>query len=93
MSIKAGTISRYLVAAAELLLSAKMMNPCLDIMEKQSVYIKDILKESEKWESIPNRKEPVTKQMIEHIIQKGKDLQKNNLDNMYAVLGDWLVPG
>ena len=93
MSIKSGTVSRYLVAASELSLPAKMMNPCLDIMGKQSTYIKDILKESKRWEAIPNRKEPVTKQMIEYIIQKGKDLQKKNSDNIYSALSDWLVLG
>ena len=29
-SIKSGTISRYLNAAADLSIPAKMMNPCLD---------------------------------------------------------------
>ena len=29
--------------------------------------------------------------MIEYIIQKGKDLRKNNQDNIYTVLSDWLV--
>ena len=54
-SIKSGTISRYLSAAADLSVPAKMMNPCLDIMGKQSRYIKDIIKEQKRWEKMPNR--------------------------------------
>ena len=91
ISIRSGTISRYLAAAAELSLPAKMMNLCLDIMGKRSTYIQDILKECTRWESIPNRKEPVTKQMIDYIAKKGKDLQKNNPNNIYSALYYWLV--
>ena len=43
MSLKAGTILRYLQAAAELSIPANVMNPCLDITGKQSKYIKDII--------------------------------------------------
>ena len=70
-----------------------MMNPCLDIMGNQSIYINDIIKELKRWETIPNRREPVTKVMIEYIIVKGKSLSKTNPDNIYSSLGDWLVLG
>ena len=43
--------------------------------------------------SMPNRKEPVTKQMTEYIIEKGKRLNKTNPDNIYTSLGNWLVLG
>ena len=76
-SIKASTITRYLAAANELSVPAKMINPCLDIMGNQSTYIKDILHELKRWESIPNRKEPLTKKMIKYIIKKGKKLNKS----------------
>ena len=92
-SIKASTITRYLAAAAELSVPARMMNPCLDIMGNQSTYIKDILHELKRWESIPNRKEPLTKKMIEYIINKGKRLHKSNPNNLYTALSDWLVVG
>ena len=42
-SIKTNTIIRYLNATAELSTLAKMINPCLDIMGNQSMYIKDII--------------------------------------------------
>ena len=89
-TIASGTLKRYLGAAAELSRPANMMNPCLDIMGKQSRYISDIIKELKRWESIPNRREPVTKEMIEYIIAKGK-LNKKNPDNLYSAFGDWLV--
>ena len=44
-SIKSSTILRYLSAAAELSIPAKMLNPCLDIMGHFSSHIKDIINE------------------------------------------------
>lgn len=70
-----------------------MMNPFLDIMSNQSIYINDIIEESKRWETILNRREPVTKGMIKYIIVKGKSLSKSNPHNMYFSLRDWLVLG
>ena len=92
-TIKVDTIKRYLSAAAELSIPAQMVNPCLDLMGKTSVYIRNILYEARRWESMPNRREPVTKQMTEYIIEKGKRLNKTNPDNIYTSLGNWLVLG
>ena len=92
-SIKANTIKRYLEAASELSIPAGLMNPCLDIKGKLSKHISDLIKEIKRWEKIPNRKEPVTKQMIEYIINKGIMLKAENPDNLYLALGNWLVLG
>ena len=70
-TIKVDTIKRYLSAAAELSIPAQMVNPCLDLMGKTSVFIRNILYEARRWESMPDRREPVTKQMTEYIIDKG----------------------
>ena len=95
-TIKSSTIKRYLDAAAELSTHAQMINPCLDIMGNQSVYITNILKELKRWESMPNRKEPVTKQMIEYIIKKGQTCITKILTiyiYIYTALADWLIVG
>ena len=90
-TIASGTIIRYLNAAAESI-PANIMNPCLDIIGKMSRYISDIIKELKRWESVPNHREPVTKEMTEYVVKKGKSI-KDNLDNIYSALGDWLVLG
>ena len=92
-TIRSGTILRYLSAAAELSVPANMMNPCLNIMGKQSSYINDIIHELRRWKSIPDRREPVTKEMIEYVIEKGTRLNKSNPDNIYSALADWLILG
>ena len=58
-----------------------------------SKYINDILKELKRWESVPNRREPVTKEMVEYIISKGKSMSKGNPDNLYSAMADWLILG
>ena len=93
MSLKAGTILRYLQAAAELSIPANVMNPCLDITGKQSKYIRDIITEVRRWESMPDRREPVTKEMVEHVFNKGLELSRSNPDNQYAAVADWLILG
>ena len=87
-SIRSGTIMRYLSAAAELSVPANVTNPCLDIMGKQSQYIRDVINEVKRWESIPNRKEPITKELIQYIINKGNKLSKQNPNNLYSTLSD-----
>ena len=67
------------------------MNPCLDIRGKKSKYIKDIINEVKRWESIPDRRELVTKDIIEYIYNKGMKLKKSNRDNLYIALADWLI--
>ena len=42
---------------------------------------------------MPKYREPITKEMVEYIIDKGKDVYKTKPDNIYSTLGDWLVLG
>ena len=48
-TIMANTIEKYLDAAAELSLPAKLMNPCLDIRGDLSIHINEIIKEIKRW--------------------------------------------
>ena len=69
--IKSGTISKDLSTVIDLSKPAQMMNPTIDIIGKQSQLITDIIHECKRWESIPNRREPVTKDMVGYLIDKG----------------------
>ena len=92
-TIKSDTIKRYLSAASELSAPAQMMNPTLDLMGNLSVFIKDIIHEVKRWETMPNRREPLTKEMTEYILDKGEKSKKTNPDNLYSAMGDWLILG
>ena len=93
MSLKSSTIIRYLAAAADLSIPYNQMNPCLDMYGKRSKQINNIITEIKRWENIPNRREPVTKEMIEYISKKGEALSKSEPDNIYSALSDWLILG
>ena len=66
------------------------MNPTIDIMGKQAQLIKDLLYESKRWESMSNRREPVTKDMVGYLIDKGTQRYQ---DNRITVTADWLILG
>ena len=74
-TIKSSTFLRYLSASAELSIPASMMNPCWNTIGNQSNHITAIIKELKRWKYMPNRRETVTKEMVEYIIKKGKNLQ------------------
>ena len=90
-TIKAKTIKKYLAAAAELSIQSQMMNPTLNLMGKESKLIGDVLHELKRWEKMSNRREPVTTEMIEFIVTKGKTYKDQ--DNIYSSMGDWLIIG
>ena len=50
-------------AADELFVPAQMVNHCLDLMGKICVYVRNILYEVKRWESMSDRREPVAKGM------------------------------
>lgn len=51
-----------------------ILNLLLDILSNQSRYINNIIKELERWETIPNCREPISQEIIEYIIVRGKCL-------------------
>ena len=89
-NIKTGTISRYLSVAVNLLTLAQMMKPTIDIMIQKSQLITDLLHECKRWESMPNRLEPVTKDIVGYLIDKGAT---KYYDNHYAATVDWSILG
>ena len=68
-----------------------MMNPTLNLLGNQSKYIGDILHEATRWESMPGRREPLTKDMVVYVLDKGSTMSP--ADNLYTVMGDWLTLG
>ena len=90
-SIKMCTIRKYLKATSDLSIPFQMMNPTVDIQAKESKFIKDILHETHRWESMHKHREPITKDMVSFIRTKGSFLSLQ--DNIYTVLNNWLTLG
>ena len=92
-SLKSTTITRYLKAAADLSIRSDITNPCLNTNGKVSEHIKSIINEVKRWESMPDRREPMTKQIIEYIYNKGIAQKKINPYNIHSAIADWFILG
>ena len=90
-TIKTLTIKKHLKATTYLSLPFQMMNTTLNLLGNQSKYIGDILHEATRWESMPGRRELLTKYMVIYVLDKGSTMSP--VDNVYTVMGDWLTLG
>ena len=89
--IKVDTMGKYFNAAEELSFPYEIIGPSLAFTGKWSHFIDAIIKESKRWEEIPNRKEPLTEDMILHIINKVNN--EDNDNGIYHTMVDWLIKG
>jgi hypothetical protein len=89
--VRKSTIVGYLDAVAEMFTDQKMQDPRIDPKTgKIHRLIDTILKEIERWESMPNRREPVTKTMVRHLQGTSKDHHEDSLD---TAITDWMIVG
>ena len=68
-----------------------MMNSTLNLVRKESKFISDVLHELKRWVKIHNRREPITIEMIEFIVTKGKTYEDQN--NKYSSIGNRPILG
>ena len=64
-AIKSNTIKGYLCAAASFSTAVQRLDPQLDIYGRRSIYVSKILSEVKCWESMPNRRETVSDDMLD----------------------------
>jgi hypothetical protein len=89
--IKAATITKYLQAVDQLAAARNLMSPQLGIDGRRNAYITDILRECKRWEQMPNRREPVTNEMMAYIVKCAtRDTQR---DSRLNAVTDWLIMG
>ena len=88
-AIKSNTIKQYLRAAASFSIAAQRLDPQLDIYGKRSFWINKVLQEVKRWESMPDRREPVTVEMIEYMLTH----KTSDVDGLYNALTDWNIVG
>eukprot|EP00957_Ditylum_brightwellii_P128897 9832140-Ditylum_brightwellii.AAC.1 len=89
-SIKSDTIRLYLKVAAMLSVPRRLMNPLVSLSGSKSSCIKVVIQEQCRWESIPNRQEPIT---IEMVMQVCKIANNEHEDSFIAAFRDWLIIG
>jgi hypothetical protein len=87
-AIKTDTIKRYLYAAASFSLARQCVDPRLNFYGKESHHLSKILCAHKHWESMPDRREPVTELMIQYMLKINP-----GDDTLDAALYDWNVLG
>ena len=89
-SIKSGTIRKYLEAAVEISTVRYIHDPRKDLTGKIASCILAILKEAERWEKMPNRREPMTMEMVKWFQFNKLTTDDGHITN---VISDWFVIG
>ena len=92
MNIKHVTIKLYLDAVTKFFARRPhcMPDPCATNLCKWSPLIDKILKEHLRWQKMPKRRNPITKAMIKHWINKAKS---EHQDSFISALADWMILG
>lgn len=90
-SIKAGTMRGYLKDIDELCVQRSLMSLRIDRMGRPNIHIEKILAECERWEKMPDKREPVTQEMLQYIIDLAK--RDQNQDSVINAVADWIVMG
>ena len=85
-SIHVSTISKNLSTAAAFSIPFQAMNPLVNIYGEKSRLVEDIKNEAKRWEPMPNRRGPLTKDMVRFLIKKATAL--NLFDGLYVVMTD-----
>ena len=85
-NISVSTILKYVSTASALSFPFQVMNSLVNIYGKKSQLIKDIKHEAKRWESMPNRRKPLTMDMVKFLIKKSAAL--NLPDDKYNVMTD-----
>ena len=85
-TIKVGTFKCYLSVVASITLNYKQLCPLLDDEGQDAQCVKYDLSEVKRWESMPNRREPVTVKME---LQMLKKCDRKYTDSLDSVLHDW----
>jgi hypothetical protein len=88
--IRTETVKEYIKEAVKHFTSQGQPDPTLNITGYRAPIIQGILNESERWESVANRREPLTWPMVDHIRSLTKSKSADSLDHAMA---DWLTVG
>ena len=90
MSIKVGTVKLYLKATTKLFLEHNQWDPTIVRTGSTAPVLQAVYHEAQRWEAMPNRQEPVTMEMTNHLI---KQASKASPDSSAAAIADWSILG
>ena len=89
-TIKVKTVRRYLGAVSKYFKAQGHPDPQADASGHRSSRIESILRECLRWESITDKREPLTWEMVSYQQAKARQMHPDSLD---AILADWFLVG
>ena len=90
LTLKVGTVKRYIAAVAKLFTDQDVLNPTINKHGAESEYLTGVFKEAQRWESIPNRAEAMSLDMVQSLLDKSKS---SHPDSSSAAIADWIILG
>ena len=92
--IKASTVNLYLSDAAKLAIFKNLPDPTKNSLNQKSSYITNVVNEHRRWETMPNRREPLTFLMVERLFSLSYGCTSTAVnDSLEAALTDWFIIG
>lgn len=91
-AIKADTMKRYLKAVDDLASARSLVSPqYFGLNGEKNKDTEDILRECKRWEQMPNRREPITNEMMVYLVKTAE--MDPNQDSLLNAVTDFLVMG
>ena len=87
-SIRVDTAKAYIKAVSDYFKRNQQFNPALDKTGAIPPELDKVYKEAKRWESMPDRSEALTPEMVEYLYDKGK---ASHPDSAIAAYADWAV--
>ena len=87
-SIKVGTAKQYIKAVSDYFSMNNQFNPAVDESGNLPHELNKVFREAKRWESMPNRSEALTPEMVEFLYDQGNTSHQNSA---LAALADWSV--
>ena len=89
-SIAVDTVKKYMLAVKDFFIDNNQWDPCITKQGKTASVLTSVYREGKRWESMPNRQEPLTIEMTQHLISKAKSSYH---DSPEAAIADWSIVG
>ena len=82
------TTKHYLKVESSIFLRHKMLDPLLYTCDLEAQFIKEVLSEVKRWESVPNHRKTATVKMVMHAHKKCKNKYSESVESIPC---DWIV--
>ena len=89
-SIAVDTVKKYMLAVKDYFIDNNHWDPCITKQGKTAPILTSVYREGKRWESMPNRQEPLTVEMTQYLILNAKSAHQ---DSSAAAMADWSTMG